>query len=150
MNTSEIRKENLINLYNEQGEQHGYWESYYYNGQLDYKANYVNGNRHGYWESYYHNGQLSSKGNYVNGKRHGYWEYYWYNGQLMNKGNFVNGNRHGYWEYYYSNGQLMFKGYYDMGKMVDYNPDEPKLIELTLSDIANKLGIDVDKLRIKE
>ena len=68
----------------------------------------------------------------------------------MSKGDYVNGKRHGYWEVYYDNGQLCYKGYYDMGKQVDYNPDEPKIIELTLSDIANKLGIDVDKLRIKE
>ena len=126
MNTSEIRKENLINLYNDKGEPHGYWEGYYTNGQLSYKGNYVNGKQHGYWESYYDNGQLDYKGNYVNGNRHGYWEEYW------------------------SNGQLYSKGYYDMGKQVDYNPDEPKIIELTLSDIANKLGLDVDKLRIKE
>jgi hypothetical protein len=37
-----------------------------------------------------------------------------------------------------------------MGKQVDYNPDEPKVIELSLNEIASKLGIDVDKLRIKE
>ena len=115
-----------IKPYNEQGERHGYWETYYSNGQLSYKGNYVNGKEHGYWESYYDNGQLDYKGNYVNGNRHGYWEEYW------------------------SNGQLYSKGYYDMGKQVDYNPDEPKIIELTLSDIANKLGVDVDKLRIKE
>jgi len=126
MNTSEIRKENLINLYNEKGERHGYWEDYWSNGQLCYKGNFVNGQRHGYWERYYSNGKLWYKVNYVNGKEHGYWEDYWYNGQLC------------------------YKGYYDMGKQVDYNPDEPKLIELTLSDIASKLGIDVDKLRIKE
>ncbi len=88
MNTSEIRKENLINLYNEKGEKHGYWDCYYCNGQ-------------------------SSKGKYVNGKRDGYWEEYC------------------------SNGKLEYKGYYDMGKQVDYNPDEPKIVELTLTDIAN-------------
>jgi len=126
MNTSEIRKENLINLYNEKGERHGYWEDYHSNGQLSYKGNYVDGKLHGYWEFYYSNGQLSSKKNYVDGKRHGYWEDYC------------------------SNGQLSYKCYYDMGEQVDYNPDEPKVIELTLTDIANKLGIDVDKLRIKE
>ena len=102
MNTSEIRKENLINLYNEKGE------------------------KHGYWEIYYDNGKLYSKGNYVNGKEHGYWEVYWYNGELY------------------------YKGYYDMGKLVSYNPDEPKIVELTLSDIANKFGIDINQLRIKE
>ena len=108
------------------------------------------GEPHGYWEVYYFNGKLMFKGNYLNGKEHGYWERYCDNGQLWYKGNYVNGNPHGYWEYYYSNGKLYFKGYYDMGKRVDYNPDEPKVIELTLSDIANKLGVDVDKLRIKE
>jgi antitoxin component YwqK of YwqJK toxin-antitoxin module len=126
MNTSEIRKENLINLYNEKGK------------------------RHGYWEIYYENDQLMSKGNYVNDKEHGYWEWYHDNGQLDSKGNYLNGKLHGYWEAYYSDGDLDYKGYFDMGEQVDYNPDEPKLIELTLSDIANKLGIDVDKLRIKE
>ena len=126
MNTSEIKKENLINLYNDKGEEHGYWEDYWSDGQLYYK------------------------GNYINGKKHGSWEEYWDNGQLFSKGNYINGKQHGYWEYYYRNGQLEYKGYSDMGKQVDYNPDEPKIVELTLSDIANKFGIDINQLRIKE
>jgi antitoxin component YwqK of YwqJK toxin-antitoxin module len=85
MNTSEIRKENLINLYNDKGEKHGYWEYYYDNGQLWCKGNYINGKEHGYWEVYYSNGQLSYKGNFVNGIKHGYWEPYHYNGKLINK-----------------------------------------------------------------
>jgi antitoxin component YwqK of YwqJK toxin-antitoxin module len=120
----EIRKDNLINLFDENGERHGYWEEYYDNGQLEYKRNYVNGKQHGYWEWYYSNGQLCYKGNYVNGKQHGYWEYY------------------------YSNGGLRYKGFYDMGKEVDYNPDEP--IELTLDEIALKLNIPVEQLKIKK
>jgi antitoxin component YwqK of YwqJK toxin-antitoxin module len=150
MNTSEIRKENLINLYNDKGERHGYWENNYPNGQLWSKGNFVDGNRHGYWEVYWDNGNLFYKGNFVNGKRDGYWEAYYSNGKLDFKGYYVNGKKHGSWEWYYSNGDLEFKVYYDMGKRVDYNPDEPKVVELTLSDIANKLGVDVDKLRIKE
>ena len=35
---------------NENGEPHGYWEVYYYYGNLDYKGTYVNGKKHGYWE----------------------------------------------------------------------------------------------------
>ena len=124
MNTSEIRKENFINLYNEKGERHGLWEWYHSNGQLMYKGNYVAGKEHGLWESYWSNGQLSYKGNYVDGKRHGLWESY------------------------YSNGQLEYKGYYDMGKEVDYNPDAQ--VELTLKEIAVKLNIPVAQLRIKE
>jgi hypothetical protein len=36
-----------------------------------------------------------------------------------------NGKRHGYWEQYWSDGQLFYKGFFDMGKRVSYNPDEP-------------------------
>jgi len=122
----EQKKElNFINLFNEKGEKHGYWESHYSNGKLWYKGNYVNGNRHGYWESHYSNGKL------------------WY------KGNYVNGEEHGYWEEYYSNGNLLrYKGYYDMGKRVDYNPDE--VTELTMDEIAQRLGIPVERLKIKK
>jgi antitoxin component YwqK of YwqJK toxin-antitoxin module len=120
----EIRKENLINLFDENGKRHGYWEYYYSNGQLWYKGNFVNGKQHGYWESYYSSGQLYYKGNYVNGKEHGYWESYYYNGDLH------------------------YKGFYDMGRIVSYNPDEA--IELTLDEIALKLNIPVEQLKIKK
>ena len=83
-----------------------------------------------------------------NGKRHGYWEEYYSNGQLDLKGNYVNGNKHGYFELYYSNGQLFYKGFYDMGYRVDYNPNEA--IELTLDEIALKLNIPVERLKIKK
>jgi len=61
-----------------------------------------------------------------------------------------NGNRHGYWEEYHDNGKLSYKGFYDMDKRVDYNPDEPKQIELTLDEIATKFGINVNQLKIKK
>ena len=50
---------------NEKGERHGYWESYYSNGQLKYKGNFVNGKQHGYWEYYYYDGQLKEKTYYI-------------------------------------------------------------------------------------
>ena len=86
------------------------------------------GNPNGYWETYYGNGELSYKGNYVNGIRHGYWEDYYSNGQLCYKGNYVNGNRHGYWEYYHDNGQLCYKGNYENGKKVNYDSNFPPLL----------------------
>jgi hypothetical protein len=160
---------NLINLFNENGERHGYWEYYYSNGKLDYKGNYVNGKRHGYWEYYYDNGKLFYKGNFVDGERHGYWEKYWSNGKLWYKGNYDNGKQHGYWEEYYDNGKLdykgnyvngekhgsweryydngnlYYKGFYDMGKEVDYNPDEPKVTELTLGEISFPCILEVSQ-----
>jgi hypothetical protein len=122
----EIRKENLINLFDENGNRHGYWEDYYSNGQLDYKGNFVNGKPHGYWEEYWSNGELYYKANYVNGKKHGCWEQYRSSGELSYKGNYVDGKQHGYWESYWDNGVLDYKGFYDMGNRVDYNPDEAK------------------------
>ncbi len=59
MKTKDIRP------YNDKGERHGYWESYYSNGQLGYKGNYVNGIKHGYWESYHYNGKLINKTYYI-------------------------------------------------------------------------------------
>ena len=40
------------------------------------------GQEHGYWEYYYYHGTILSKGNYDNGQPYGYWEYYWGNGEL--------------------------------------------------------------------
>ena len=37
-----------------------------------------------------------------------------------------------------------------MGKEVSYNPNEPKVIELTLDEIALKLNIPVEQLKIKK
>jgi antitoxin component YwqK of YwqJK toxin-antitoxin module len=52
-----------MNKYNEQGERHGPWERYWYNGKLWYKGNYVNGEKRGPWEWYDENGKLRYKGN---------------------------------------------------------------------------------------
>ena len=41
-----------MNKYNDQGQPHGPFETYYANGKLYYKGNYVNGKSHGLWEGY--------------------------------------------------------------------------------------------------
>ncbi len=115
---------NFINLYNAKGEKHGSWEEYYDNGQLDSKGNYVAGIRHSYWERYYSNGELCFKGFYDQGNKHGLWEIYW------------------------TDGDLTHKGFYDQGRRVDYNPDE--VTELTMDEIAQKFGINVQNLKIKK
>jgi len=77
------------------------------------------GQRHGVWQTYFNNGKLEYKGNYVNGSQHGLCEHYYDNGQLQSKGNYVNGQPHGYWEIYH-NGGVYYIGYYNMGKRVNY------------------------------
>jgi antitoxin component YwqK of YwqJK toxin-antitoxin module len=53
----------------------------------------LDGRKQGYWETYYNNGNLESKGDYVNGMRDGIWEYYYWNGtlerELYNNGEIV-------------------------------------------------------------
>ena len=145
MNTTEIKRENHINLYNEKGEKHGLWEDYYSNGELHYRINYANGKEHGVWESYYRDGQLNYRGNYENGQKHGLWEGYFSDGQLSIRGNYVNGQKHGVWEDYYSNGgQLNYRKEYNMGKEVQ------PITELTLDEIAEKFGVPVGQLKIKK
>jgi antitoxin component YwqK of YwqJK toxin-antitoxin module len=118
----EKQAQNLINLYNERGEKHGYWEWYFPGGQLSSKGDLVNGKQDGYWEEYYSDGQLSCNGNWVNGKREGYWEWYHPNGKLERKGNWVNGR---------------FQ-------------EETPVTELTMDEIAKRFGIPVGQLKIKK
>ncbi len=54
------------NQYNENGEQHGYWESYWSNGTLSSKGNYINGKQDGYWESYHYDGELYEQEYFIN------------------------------------------------------------------------------------
>jgi len=68
MDSTEIKRENYINLYNEKGKKHGVWELYYGNGQLSFRGNYVNGKRHGVWESFWSNGELCYRKEYNMGE----------------------------------------------------------------------------------
>jgi antitoxin component YwqK of YwqJK toxin-antitoxin module len=87
----EKQAQNLINLYNEKGEKHGYWEEYWNNGKLESRGNYVNGKREGYWEMFHYlTNHLRCKGNYVNGEQDGYWEWYYTDGEIWWTDRFVN------------------------------------------------------------
>ena len=62
--------------YNSKGERHGYWETYYNSGKLDYKGNYVNGKKDGDWEEYHEWCGIRFIGNYTNGLKIGVWKTY--------------------------------------------------------------------------
>jgi len=47
--------------YNDKGQQHGYWEWHWSNGDLQYKCIYNNGKEIGYEEDYRYNGKLIKK-----------------------------------------------------------------------------------------
>ena len=56
-------------------------------------------------ETFYENGQLEVRGNYVDGKEDGLWEWFYENGQLKTFINFVDGKRNGLNEDFYEDGR---------------------------------------------
>lgn len=58
---------------NDKGQAHGLWVTYYSNGQLDFKGEYINDYRHGFWEAYLYSGELAFKGHYHMNNPVGYW-----------------------------------------------------------------------------
>ena len=73
------------------GKRDGFWESYFENGQLNWKGSYKNDNLDGPWEYYHKNGQLSFKGNYVDGKEEGSFEHFKENGKFEKRETWKNG-----------------------------------------------------------
>jgi len=61
-----------ITPYNDKRQPHGYCETFYSDGTLCHKGDYVDGHRHGYFEEYYRNGEVCYKGYYDMGKVVGY------------------------------------------------------------------------------
>jgi len=60
------KKNKDIAPYNDKGQPHGYWEWYYYNGDLMCKRFYQNGKRVGYGEVYnFYNCKLLEKKYYI-------------------------------------------------------------------------------------
>ena len=59
-------KNKQLNQYSSEGMPIGYWEDYWYNGNLYLKGNFNdNGIKVGYWEFYNFNGELYFKKYYV-------------------------------------------------------------------------------------
>ena len=75
------------------GKRDGFWESYYDNGQLNWKGNYKDDCLDGPWEYYHENGQLSYKGNYKAGLEEGLFEHFQKNGKFEKKERWKNGRR---------------------------------------------------------
>jgi antitoxin component YwqK of YwqJK toxin-antitoxin module len=97
----------------------GIVETFWDNGQLWVRGNYIDGKQDGLHENYYENGQLWSRGNYVDGKRDGLSEEFYENGQLRSRGNYVNGERDGLWDGFDREGRETYAGEYIYGEMFD-------------------------------
>jgi antitoxin component YwqK of YwqJK toxin-antitoxin module len=60
---------------NEKGEHHGYWETYYNNGRLEYKGLFINSYKFGLHECFFSDGELIYKANYIDNDCYGYHKY---------------------------------------------------------------------------
>jgi antitoxin component YwqK of YwqJK toxin-antitoxin module len=64
------------------GNEHGLYERFYEDGNLDERGMYDSGYRMGSWEKYYRNGNVEFRGNYKKDKKIGDWKYYYIDGKL--------------------------------------------------------------------
>lgn len=72
------------------GNEHGPYERYYSNGQLEEKGEYDQGFKSGKWEKFYPSGKLEYTGAYEKDNKIGSWKFYFPNGNLEAEENFSN------------------------------------------------------------
>ena len=63
----------------------------YFNGELSFEGEYLNGKRNGKGKEYYENGNIKFEGEYLNGKRNGKGKKYYENGNIKFEGEYLNG-----------------------------------------------------------
>ena len=91
-------------------------EYYYYNDNLVYEGEYLNGKRNGKGKEYNYNDNFIYEGEYLNGKRNGKGKEYNFDIELIFEGEYFNGKRNGKGKEYNFNNELLFEGVYFNGK----------------------------------
>ncbi len=88
-----------VENYNNEGELHGEKITYYINGQIAEKKNYVNGKKEGLSIWYSERGIVLKELNYKNDMFNGLSKYYDADGKLVAEGYYRNDKKHGVWMY---------------------------------------------------
>lgn len=91
---------------------HGRYISYFLNGNIESKGQFVNNETSGVWEFYYETGHIKMRGILRQNSNYGLWEYFYENGQKSMEGNINNRQREGQWKIYYESGDLKEAGNY--------------------------------------
>lgn len=87
------------------GERNGEWK--FSSGDNTEEGKYIIGLRDGTWKSYYPNGKLRFKGNYVQGNAEGSHYYYYENGRTKEERHYNSGIRDKTWKKYDEDGNLI-------------------------------------------
>ena len=82
----------------------GVWEFYYESGNLKMRGVLRQNSNYGLWEYFYESGQKSMDGTIDNKKREGIWKIYYESGEVKEIGEYVNNMRSGFWETYFEDG----------------------------------------------
>lgn len=100
-------QKNRSGFYDKNGNETGWWITYYKNGLPQLAGHYRDGKQFGRWSVWRLTGKLSSTSEWMNGKLHGLLINYHYNGIISIKGQMVNGNRRGIWKWWSPQGNLI-------------------------------------------
>lgn len=93
----------------DQRREHGPYLRWYPDGQIVEQGSYDRGRRVGEWQSFHANGQLAWKATYVDDWRHGAFTSYEPDGRELERGSYENGNRVGEW-FKHSRSEATFSG----------------------------------------
>src|SRR5579859_5306534 len=94
----------------------GRYISYFVNGHIESKGQFVNNETTGVWEFYYETGNLRMRGILRQNSNYGLWEYFYENGQKSMEGTIDGRLREGIWKIYYESGELKETGEYSANK----------------------------------
>ncbi len=131
----------------------GTYISYFLNGNIESKGQFINGETAGVWEFYYETGRLKMRGIVRQNSNYGLWEYFYESGnksmegviqgkskegdwkifyessELKETGRFMDNKRNGFWRTYFEDGVLKGEIEYvdDVGRFTEYFHSGKKL-----------------------
>jgi uncharacterized protein len=91
---------------------HGRYISYFLNGTIESKGQFVNNETTGVWEFYYETGNLKMRGILRQNSNYGVWEYFYENGNKSMEGTIDGRMKEGVWKIFYESGELRETGEY--------------------------------------
>ncbi len=95
---------------------HGRYISYFLNGNMESKGQFVNNETTGVWEFYYETGNLKMRGILRQNSNYGLWEYFYESGQKSMEGTIDDKLKQGIWKMFYESGDVKETGNYAANK----------------------------------
>ena len=91
---------------------HGRYISYYINGNIESKGQFMNNETTGVWEFFFETGNMRMRGILRQNSNYGNWEYFYENGTKSMEGTINGHDKEGEWKIYYESGELRESGVY--------------------------------------